>query len=126
MKPYDPSVDYLGPNRSAIKKYIPTFPPGCEELKPLWNIHAYNHDCDYFGDDYSGWFGWLKKWMDRRRVAEARWLADHRFYEGLMLSIESLQDKLTGNQIIIAQSYARIVFEAVNSFGWAFYRVGEK
>jgi hypothetical protein len=126
MKPYDDTKTYLGPNGHWSKKWIPKVPPGVEIVHPYWNKAAYNHDVAYDGNDYSGLLGWVKKWLNRREVERQRLKADKAFLNDLLLGIERAQHKMTGEQLIIAQGYAQIVFDAVHAFGWSFYKTGSE
>lgn len=124
MKPYDYKKTYLGPNGHWSKKYIPKVPPTCEILHPFWNKYAYDHDVAYEGDDYAGFWGWVKKVINRKKVETQRLKADEDFYNGLMSAIDRNRHLLSEEQMIVAETYAMMVFKAVNKAGWAFYKTG--
>ena len=125
MKPYDPNKRYLGPQGSQLNKYIPETPPNApSKLKELWNEAAYYHDCDFEGDDYAGFWGWLKKWTNKEQVKKEILDANNRFSQKLILAVERTKDQMSMNERMIAYSYAKIVHEAVDRFGWAFYKTG--
>ena len=123
MKPYDPKKRYLGPQGHWLTKVIPEFPPGCEVVQPYWNEAAYNHDTDYEGEDYKGFWGWVKKWLNREQVEEARKLSDDKFYFALVRGIKAVKSELKQEQRLIAEKYANIVYQSVRKGGWAFYKV---
>ena len=122
MKEYDPNIDYLGPQGVWISKYIPKFPRGCEVLKPLWNRVAYEHDCDYSGDEFKGFVGWLRKWVNKDMVEEDRAYADKKFRDGLRQSVEVMRSQLSSKQYDRAIEYAELCYFAVKKAGWAFYK----
>lgn len=124
MKPYDPNKVYLGPNGHWLKRFIPKFPPECEILHPYWNRAAYKHDEGYEGDEYAGFFGWLKKAFNRQKVEAERYIVDKYFHEELKSSIEQVKSELSDKQIILAETYAGLVFKAVHTCGWSFYKTG--
>ena len=124
MKPYDKTVDYLGPQGTWITKYIPKVPPSCEVLHPLWNRVAYDHDVAYSGSEFKGFMGWIRKWINKDIVEEERRIADLRFRQGLRSAVEVMRSQLTPVQFDIAIEYAEVVYFAVKKAGWAFYKVG--
>ena len=127
MEPYNPKIRYLGPQGHWLNKYIPEYPPNAPiELKELWNHAAYGHDCDFEGDEFTGFMGWFKKWINRVEVRKEIHQANVVFYNKLVIAIEKTKHLMTIETRIAAHSYANIVYEAVESFGWAFYKTGNK
>jgi len=116
MEPYNQYKRYLGPQGHWLTKLIPEVPPGCEEIQPYWNRAAYNHDCGYEGKKESGFWGRLKNFFKRRKI-------DVQFYEELLLGVEAVKERLTFDQYQNAKAYANIIYTAVRSGGWKFYRV---
>jgi hypothetical protein len=124
MKPYDANINYLGPNASSIGKYVPKYPVGIPELRDAWNYVAYLHDVDFSGDDYAGFFGWMKKIYNRKEVLHEIEVSNRRLYRGLIEAITEIREELSDAQVYRAEFYALLVFQAVDAFGWAFYKVG--
>ena len=118
MEPYNPHKRYLGPQEHWLTKLIPEVPPNCEVLQPYWNKAAYNHDKGYEGKKEKGIWGAIKNFFTRRKV-------DVTFYEELLAGIEKVKNRLSDSQYEMAKTYANIVFTAVRSGGWNFYRVSK-
>ena len=116
MEPYNQFKRYLGPQGHWLNKLIPEFPIGCEVVQPLWNKAAYNHDCGYEGKKEQSFLAWLKNFLTRRKI-------DVQFYEELLLGVEEVKEKLTFQQYQNAKAYANIIYTAVRTGGWKFYRV---
>ena len=118
MEPYDPQKRYLGPQGHWLSDLIPEVPPSCELVRPYWNKAAYNHDKGYEGDKELGIWGVIKNYFKRRKI-------DVTFYEDLLAGVESVKEHLNESQYELAKAYANIVFTAVRSGGWSFYRISE-
>lgn len=127
MEPYNPNKRYLGPQNHWLNKYIPEHPKNApERMMDDWNEAAYEHDVDFDGDDYAGWFGWIKKWINRKKVREEISKANQKFRDKLILSVERHKHLMTVDTRVRSFAYANIVYQAVEGFGWAFYKVGER
>jgi len=126
MKPFDPNKKYLGPEGHWLSEFIPPHPPSVPELYDLWNRASYNHDKGYEGEEYSGWFGWIKKFFNRIEAETERSYVDEQFETELIRAIELLKKELTREQVEIAYAYTAIVYKAVRKFGWSFYKTGAK
>lgn len=126
MMEFDKDKRYLGPEGHWSVKYIPAFPPSVPELYDLWNKAAYNHDEGYEGNEYAGWFGWIKKWVNRVEVEAERELIDEQFETELFRAIELIKPQLSRAQLEEAYAYTAIVYKAVRKMGWSFYKTGQK
>ena len=118
MEAYDPNKIYLGPNGHWSKDYIPKTPIGIPQVHPYWNKAAYDHDCDYEGEKETGFFGWIKNFLNRKRI-------DDKFHDDLCNGVDKIAHTLTKDEIQRAYDYADLVHQSVRTFGWTFYRVGE-
>ena len=116
---YDPSIRYMGPQGKLewLFKYIPPIPPGCQELDEPWNKVFFGHDEDYSG--YIPWWRFLKRYLAMKDRLEA----DTKMLDGLISAVDESQ--LTDEFKTIAKAYAQIIFEAIDEFGWSFYKTCE-
>lgn len=121
MEEYDPNKRYFGPQGSQLCKIIPPSPPGMDQLIPVYNKPAYNHDVGYTGKRRSGFFGKLKD-------AWERWGIDKDF---LIEMVDGIQDafhegEITESEFKVAMAYARLAYKAVRAAGWTFFRTGDE
>ena len=125
MNPYDPNKRYLGPQGHWLNKVIPEYPLGAPaELKELWNQAAYRHDEDFEGDEFVGFWGWVKKYNNRKEVRREIEKANLKFGNSLILAVEKTRSQMVPHEVMIAFKYANIVKDSVDKFGFAFYKTG--
>lgn len=125
MEKYDPNKRYLGPQGHWLTKWIPECPRNApDELKELWNQAAYDHDEDFHGDEFAGFMGWLKKWINKTKVKKEISESNQKFRDKLTLAVVKTKHLMTPLDTTLAFEYANIVFNAVEQFGWAFYKTG--
>lgn len=119
MKPYDPEIQYFGPQGHWLSEFIKPYPPGIPQLRSVFNKAGYNHDFGYMGDRMSGFLGWLKDaW--RRLGVDEDFLNE--MEEGIYAALD--EGIIEPWQADIALSYAKAAYIAVRGAGWKFYKNG--
>ena len=122
MEEYNENKDYLGPEGSPISKYIPKAPVTVPQLRESFSKAAYNHDDAFEGSEFYGFWGWIRKWKNRKKVEAERGEADKKLRDDMTAAYELIKKTLTRIQQLETENYIEAVYEAVHNFGWSFYK----
>jgi len=119
MLPYDPRVNYFGAEGTKLADVFAEILKLMPELRNGWNYAAYRHDVAYTGPKATGFFAWLKDFLNQRK-------ADKTFGDDLEEAVAIAEDegKISFDRAERAMTLAKISYKAVRYFGWKSYRTG--